>query len=184
MSRPALWRAYEQFLSWRPDLPRAELDLIQHRMAPYIQCHKSVEVGGVMFWDSHVKAHRSWFLFPKNDADNGVMYFGRIDLIFSHIGPGTGNQASVLLQVQYFRAKQRRRAAQGAYDYLLCAPVVSKVPDSVKYGSVWLAHQIVPVAITVKPHPTRKDELVMLHRDIFFAMAGGHPGPDVYKMLL
>jgi hypothetical protein len=183
MTPAAIWGAYQHMLTWREGLSAEELVVVRHRMAPYMISHKTVEIGGVTFWDSHVKEHRSWFLFPQNDDDAGVIYFGRIDQVFSHIGPG-GAQSSVLLKVQYFRAKQRRNQAYEPYDYMMCAPVVSKVAVPMAYGSVWPASDIVPVAITVMPHPTVKDQLVMLHRDVFFAMAGGHPGPDVYRMLL
>jgi hypothetical protein len=194
MTMSALHSAYKNFFAWRGqglNLTSAELTLLKGTMDWYVCKHSSVEIGGVTFWASDVKEHFSWFLFPWHADDDGVMYFGRIEKIFSHCGPmGSGECqqevtcASKLLQVQYFCARKRANHEYEPYDFTLCAPVVHSSPVKMPYGNIWPASDVAPVAITVRPHPFKKDHHVVLHRDVFFAMCGGHPAPDILRMLL
>jgi hypothetical protein len=192
MTIGSLWRLWSSFIGWRPaTLTPSELGLMQCTMSVFITSYKSVEVGGVTFWDSHVKEDRSWFMFPSHPDDNGVMYFGQIHRIFSHEGPtGTTQdpqgiiEVSILLEVQYFCAEKRVGSVYEPFDYLMCAPFVNSKAVRMPYGNIWRAADIAPVAITVVPHPEKKSKLLVLHRDIFFPMFGGHPAPDVARLLL
>jgi hypothetical protein len=164
---------------------------MQCTMSSHITSYKSVEVGGVTFWDSHVKEDRSWFMFPSHRDDHGVMYFGQIHRIFSHEGPtGTAQdpegimEVSTLLEVQYFCAEKKANGVYEPFDYLMCAPWVSSKAVQMPYGNIWRAADIAPVAITVVPHAEKKRKLLVLHREMFFTMFGGHKAPDVARLLL
>jgi hypothetical protein len=72
-------------------------------------------------------------------------------------------------------------------DYVLdslakyCPSVISLKYPAVhwQHAHAWPASEIVPVAITVLPNTSDTEQHAVPHHDIFFAMFGGNPPPDL-----
>jgi hypothetical protein len=173
--------AFANFYNWLPDgLDADEESMLTNPMDQYALSFKHIQIGDVSFSDEATNPARSWFMFPFSEDDHGVMYFGQIVRIITHVGPVNNSNPkfrSPLLQVKYFKSPQLAKQ----YDREVPSPVLSKKEVVQPWGNIWPADQVVPMEITVVENALNNRELLVLHKDLFFAHAGGHTGPDLLR---